>query len=401
MRKLTSLEKALEYLDFLNQEGNFIEDYDKDHKFSNGTFFEHYFARRKNFLKSLVSQEEYQNKYRLAKRKIDESVCPDELLKQDISDIIQKILTEGYSPKVLDKVSCFADGTKINNFCVLHGDDILRFLQTKEEYQDNKYKKVIDVLKDFCVFLSEQKKQMSFNDKMQVFIENLNNLNCCPFADKHMIFADYTLMVDFWQQHRERIARELHENHKYSDYEVAKERCKSILPSTLFYEQKLDEYIRYYLNRGYTPVGFEERYSFSSRERLKDFWSHRQEIENALFKKNGLYSDVIYNHAREVLHCLKERQIKEFINLLNSGYVPCSFEKSICFYNHELIGDFWLFYRKSIYDVFFSSPKYLSGYEIAGNLLSSYMTFDEKKKYFSLQKELYHEPYKVKRVLTR
>ncbi len=140
---------------------------------------------------------------------------------------------------------------------------------------------------------------------------------------------------------------------------------------------KVDEYIEL-LNSGYIPRHKDREIVFKNGESVNHFWANNKErIINKL--NNDPKYKVGYDTAKEIVQSVKikpRRQIEylkkvdEYIELMNSGYVPKVIDKVNYFTNGDKIKYFWLNNKEKIVYELYNNPKYQKGYDIAKDTLA-------------------------------
>ncbi len=134
-------------------------------------------------------------------------------------------------------------------------------------------------------------------------------------------------------------------------------------------DAKIEEYIDL-LNTGYIPKSCDVKTKFKNGNIIQQFWSNNKDkIINELF--NNPKYEVGYETAKEIIRNKKSRttsyneKIDEYINLLNSGYLPQKNDLKNKFKNGSTIQQFWANNKEKIIYVLNNDPKYQVGYNKA------------------------------------
>ncbi|MBQ7140237.1 MAG: DEAD/DEAH box helicase family protein [Bacilli bacterium] len=144
----------------------------------------------------------------------------------------------------------------------------------------------------------------------------------------------------------------------------------------LSHNNKILEYIEL-LNNGYIPKKCDNINKFSNGNIIGYFWDdNKDKINEILF--NNMTFDIGYDVAKKVVNqyftknsLFSENKIDEFINLLNNGYIPKSFDSETKFSNGLPINHFWMGNKHQIKERLNNDLRYKSNYEIAKKIVNT------------------------------
>ncbi len=221
--------------------------------------------------------------------------------------------------------------------------------------------------------------------KMEEYIELLNNGYEPNYFEQKIKFKNGDLINQFWSNHKNEIISELNNNSKYDiGYDTAKEiitRFLSEKPKQTEIKMKINEYIEL-LNNGYEPKYVEHNVKFKNGGFINQFWSnHKNEIISEL-NNNSKY-EVGYETAKDMIKRFETRVLRkdkflknldEYIELLNNGYIPKYCDLETKFTSGDLINQFWNNNKTKIIDKLNNDPKYEVGYEQAKNIINQLAT---------------------------
>ena len=144
-------------------------------------------------------------------------------------------------------------------------------------------------------------------------------------------------------------------------YEIGYEKAKEVISSLSF--DKIADFIEK-LNNGYIPKSDDPNSTFSNGKPINHFWpTNKDKIINELM--NNQKYEVGYEKAKEVISDLSFDKIADFIEKLNNGYKPKSYDPDNTFSNGEPINKFWSNNKDKIIGELMNNPKYEVGYETA------------------------------------
>ena len=155
-------------------------------------------------------------------------------------------------------------------------------------------------------------------------------------------------------------------------YEVGYETAKEFLSSLSF--DKIADFIEK-LNNGYKPKQNDPDNTFSNGEPINYFWLANKDKIISELMNNPKY-ETGYEKAKEVINGLSFDKIADFIEKLNSGYIPKYNDSDNTFSNGEPINYFWSKNKDKIISELMNNPKYETGYEKAKEVASS-LSFDK------------------------
>lgn len=179
------------------------------------------------------------------------------------------------------------------------------------------------------------------------------------------------IYINSFIRNKEKIIHELVTNSKYQyGYDTAKHGIINYIEmqkNKLSFEEKIEEYIKL-LNLGYIPKAIDNKTYFSNGEKINQFWHHKEKIIKALFTNQKYQYG--YDTAKEIINNInkklsKEDKIKEYIELVNNGYIPVNKEQSQCFSDGSLISAFWQNNREIIISELYSNELYNEDYDLA------------------------------------
>lgn len=358
--KLSPEEKLEEYIKLLNT-GYVPISNELNKYFSDGSTIKCYWENNKEtIIYELSNNPKYKIGYEVAKK-----VLNDKTQKLSYEDRIKEyieLLNNGYTPIHNDKQNKFSDGSFIGSFWYYNKDIITNEVLTNSQYSEG-----YDIAKD--ILQSYQKKTTS-KQRIAEYIELLNN-GYIPIAhDRENKFSDGAFINSFIRN-KDKIIHELATNPQYNNgYDTAKKIIIDYVEqrkNKLSIDEKVAEYIEL-LNTGYVPKKIDNKVQFSNGEPINQFWSNKEKIVNELFT-NPQYSEG-YDIAKDVINkkinkLSNEDRIKEYIELLNTGYVPLDRESNQYFSDENCVGVFWQNYKQSIISELYSNELYNEGYDLA------------------------------------
>ena len=333
-----SFDKIADFIEKLNS-GYKPKTNDPDNTFSNGEPINQFWPTNKDkIIRELMNNPKYEVGYEKAKEVISD------LSFDKIADFIEK-LNSGYKPKTNDPDNTFSNGEPINQFWPKHKDEIIRELMNNPKYEIG-YETAKEVISS-----------LSF-DKIADFIEKLNNGYRPKQNDPDNTFSNGEPINYFWSTNKDKIIRELKNNPKY---EVGYETAKGIISDLSF--DKIADFIEK-LNNGYKPKSNDPDNTFSNGEPINHFWlTNKDKIIRELM--NNPKYEVGYETAKGVVSSLSFDKIADFIEKLNSGYMPKNNDLDNTFSNGEPINYFWSNHKDKIIEELMNNPKYEVGYETA------------------------------------
>ncbi len=237
-----------------------------------------------------------------------------------------------------------------------------------------------------------KKCKLNIEEKINEYIEMINSDYLPQTYDGVKKFSDETIIGYFWKHYKNRIKNEL-EKEKYAvDYDLAK-----FIANEKNYKLaiKIDEYIQL-LNTGYIPKDYEREIKFKDGTIIGYFYKHQKQTIVDILNNNSKYK-IGYELAKKIIgekisNCSKktkiykeqcknkyqktvntvniEQRIDEYIQLLNTGYIPKDCEGEIRFKDGTIIGYFFKNYKQSIIDKLNNNQKYKIGYDLALNTIN-------------------------------
>ena len=333
-----SFDKIADFIEKLNN-GYKPKSNDSDNTFSNGEPINQFWPNNKEkVIRELMNNPKYEVGYEKAKEVISD------LSFDKIADFIEK-LNSGYKPKTNDPDNTFSNGEPINQFWPKHKDEIIRELMNNPKYEIG-YETAKEVISS-----------LSF-DKIADFIEKLNNGYRPKQNDPDNTFSNGEPINYFWSTNKDKIIRELKNNPKY---EVGYETAKGIISDLSF--DKIADFIEK-LNNGYKPKSNDPDNTFSNGEPINHFWlTNKDKIIRELMS-NPMY-ETGYETAKRIISDLSFDKIADFIEKLNSGYMPKNNDLDNTFSNGEPINYFWSNHKDKIIEELMNNQKYEVGYETA------------------------------------
>lgn len=346
-------QKIEEYIELLNQ-GYIPKAKEKIIKFSNGNLINLFWSLNKIKIKEkLYNDKKYDKGYDLAKQ-----ICVGRLIDKKVEFI--ELLNQGYIPKFNDEETEFYNGEKIKRFWSSNKEKIKELLNT-----DLKYKIGYETARESI--------EKSKFDKIEEFIELLNNGYKPISDDKITKFSNGEIIRTFWSRHKNEIKERIKTNSKY---DKGYDTVHRILDNLSF--DKIEEFIEL-LNQGYVPKSLDEKTKFSNGESINSFWTRysKQVIER--LNTDSTY-EVGYDLAKRILTCDK---VADYIELLNQGYKPTRTDTQTKFSNGEPINTFWRYNFDKIIERLKTDPKYKTGYETVHQFIEN-LSFDKIADYIEL-----------------
>ena len=285
-----------------------------------------------------------------------------------------ELLNNGYIPTRTDNTLCFSDGSK--NLGRFWNNNSSRIID--EILNNNKYNDGYDVAKQF---VNRYLAKLSPEERLEEYIELLNS-GYIPISNElNLCFSDGNLIKCYWENTKEKVMYELNNNPKYQfGYDVAK-RIIDEKTNKLSYEERLEEYIEL-LNNGYTPIHDDKQNKFIDGRFIGAFWYWNKDVITNKLLINQQYA-IGYEVAKRTIQIYEnkitcEQKIAEYIELLNSGYVPMSHDYVNKFSDGTFINSFFRNKEKIIHELA-TNPKYQYGYDIAKNNVINYIEKQKNK----------------------
>ena len=247
-----------------------------------------------------------------------------------------ELLNNGYIPKSNDILTKFSDGSSINRFWTTNKDKIIYTLNNDLRYQIGYEQAKAAINKN------------TVRHKLQEFIELLNNGYIPTKLDYQTKFKNGESINFFWPNHKDKVINALNNDPNYQiGYEKAKEIISQLATKTsieIKLSRRINEYIEL-LNHGYIPNSNENKVKFQNGDLINQFWQNQKERIITTLNNDPKY-EVGYETAKDIINQLatkapKEiklsRQITEYIELINTGYIPKTQDNSISFSSGELL----------------------------------------------------------------
>lgn len=353
-------EKIDEYIELLNN-GYIPKARDIKVKFSNGKIINYFWVSNKEkIIKRLNENKKYKIGYEKAKQIISN------LAVDKINEFIE-MLNNGYIPKRNDENTCFSTGEKVNQFWANHRRQILEKL-TGDEYKTG-YEMAHNMIRD-----------LSF-DRIDDYIELINKGYIPKYEDNKQTFSNGENIGCFWSNNKEKIIKRLKEDEKYR---IGYETAHDIIEKLSF--DKISDYIEL-LNKGYIPKYNDTEHTFSNGEKINQFWgNHKDKIMEKL--KEDTYK-IGYETAHSIVKKLSFDKILDYIELLNSGYIPRKKDMEQTFSNGEKINYFWCNNKEKIIERLKMDKIFQSGYELAHKIIGIMQM--ERKQQIKLLSQLKEE----------
>lgn len=359
--------KIMEYIDMLNN-GYIPVSNEINAYFSDGRLIKFFWENNKDEITNeLNNNPKYALNYKVAKNIVNKKISR-LTYEERINEYIH-FLNKGYIPKSMETQLFFSDGNCVGSFWnrIKTREDIYNVLLSNENYQYG-FEVALNYMTNILNKLSNEEKVIEF-------IELLNK-GYIPFAskDKENQFSDGSLINAFWKLNKEKILSKLNSDSKYKNgYTLAKQTVINIQNeknNKLSLEQKIHEFIEY-LNTGYVPKKDEKQKKFSNGDLLNQFWKRKLEIIEVL-NNSPKYTkgyEIAKNTINSIINKLtKEQKIEEFIEMLNTGYVPIDREYEKSFSDGSLLNIFWM-KNKNIIETTLNQEKYNVDYELAKIIL--------------------------------
>ncbi len=366
IKKLSFICKIEEYIEKINN-GYIPKSTDEEATFSDGSIIERFWQNNKYELKKELEKEKYSVGYELAKEVVNK-------IFQKLKEYIEKINT-GYIPKYRDKKTKFLDGTTIDQFWSQHKYEI------KEELEKDEYNVGYDLARKIVLL-----KNPKIDIKIEEYIDLLNKGYIPKYNDKKTTFSDGTIIGEFWQKHEYEIKNELEKEEYLVGYDLARKIVLLKNPKT---GTKIEEYIEK-INNGYIPKSNDKETTFLDGSIIGLFWTkNKDKIKEELEKEKyavgyELAKEVVNNAFKKLSY---EERIKEYIDLLNNGYIPKSKDKKTTFSDGSIIGEFWPNHKEKIKEEL-EKDKYAIGYDLAKEVVNNALkklSYEERiKEYIDL-----------------
>ncbi len=364
-KSLNFKEKLKEYINLLNN-GYIPKSIDKEMTFSDGTIIGQFWRYAKDKIKEELEKEEYNMGYEIAKKIV---LLKNPKMSIKIEEYIEMI-NNGYIPRSNDKKTTFKDGSIIGEFWRYNKDKI------KEELKKDEYNMGYERVKEL---VNKELKKLTYEERLKEYINLLNNGYIPKKNDKKTTFSDGTIIGEFWSKNKNKIKEEL-QNDKYTvGYEIAK---KIVLLKNPKMSIKIEEYIEM-INNGYIPRSNDKKTTFKDGSIIGEFWRYNKDKIKEELKKDEY--NMGYDLAKKVVNdeqkkLTYEERIKEYINLLNNGYMPKSKDKEVTFSDGTFIESFWTKNKDKIKEEL-EKDKYAIGYDLAKKVVNDKfknLSFDEK-----------------------
>lgn len=149
------------------------------------------------------------------------------------------------------------------------------------------------------------------------------------------------------------------------------------------YDKKVKEYISK-LNSGIKPTTVDINHRFSDGKYLGNFWfRYRNDIIHTLLNDDDYKEG--YDIAKKAVYSYIfdessiENHIREYIELINSGYIPINNDEMHKFSDGKFINKFWLNYNDKIIEYVLNDYAYSKGYEKAKRIIKNLIKEKESK----------------------
>lgn len=376
---LSKEQKIIEYIELLNR-GYIPRSDELNVCFSDGSIIKCFWENNKDkIIDELENNPKYVSNYEAAKKVVEKKISR-LTYEQRIHEYIQ-FLNNGYTPKEIESQQFFSDGSSVGAFW--HRDKTREYIYNTLLYDEN-YQNGFDIALEG---ISDILSKLTNEEKIIEYIELLNK-GYIPYAnkDKNNKFSDGSIINSFWKWNKEKIIAKLNSDPKYQKgYTKARQSIEGFQnkeSNKLSFEQKIYEYIEL-LNTGYIPRKYEKEKTFSNGELINQFWSRKEKIIEDL-NNNPRYKTG-YEIAKNTINLLinkltTERKIIEYIEMLNSGYVPTNRENEKSFSDGSLLGVFWPNNKEKI-QLALSKEEYSINYELAKTIFI--LKTSEKTKHIS------------------
>ncbi len=220
--------------------------------------------------------------------------------------------------------------------------------------------------------------------KIYEYIELVNNGYIPKTYDNLSTFKDGEAINYFWYRHKYQIINILNSDSKYEvGYDKAKEiafNLENETPKQMKIKMKITEYIEL-LNRGYMPKSRDIKTKFTNGDLINTFWAHHKDKIIDILNNDPKYK-IGYETAKEIVQIVAEKvedkiltetpqteRIKEYIELLNNGYIPKTNDNVNSFTDGKKINRFWESHKDKIIATLDNAVKYQTGYEQAKDTL--------------------------------
>ena len=360
LAKLSPEERLGEYIELLNS-GYVPISNELNLCFSDGNLIKGYWENTKEkVMYELKNNPKYQFKYDVAKKIVADKT--NKLTYEERLEEYIELLNNGYIPIHNDKEHKFSDDSFIGSFWYCNKDIIINKVLTNQQYAIG-----YEVAKRTMQIYDNK---ITCEQKISEYIELLNS-GYVPMAHDYVNKFSDGSFVDSFFRNKDKIIHKLATNLKYQyGYETAKNNVINYIEkqkNKLSTKERIYEYI-VLLNSGYIPKKIDEKTYFSNGEAINQFWHHKERIIKELFTDQKYQFG--YETAKQIINDInrklsKEDKIKEYIELLNNGYIPIGRESNQCFSDGSSIGVFWQNNRESIISELYSNESYSENYNLA------------------------------------
>lgn len=357
-------EKLKEYIELLN-EGYIPKGNELDKRFKSGEVIGQYWHNHKAQIKSELDYNiNYKDGYILAKSVVNERVTKtlkNKTFNKRRNEYIN-LINEGYIPVEYEENKMFSDGTPISQYWHHNKNKIAHELNNNPKYSVG-YEKAKEIV--------SMRMKNTHKYKVEEYIELLNNGYIPKSSDSITKFSDGKKINSFWKDNKDTIINELKTNLKYKkDYNVARESISKYLEKRnkkLTVNVKIAEFIEK-LNNGYKPRYYDSKLIFSDGIVNSGFYLYYSSAIKKELNENPKYN-VGYDEAKKNIINFTPRKgyddrLKEYIELLNNGYIPKINDITSSFFDGRGINTFYMNNQEKIMEVLFSSD-YDEGYELS------------------------------------
>lgn len=266
---------------------------------------------------------------------------------QEYFELVEK---EGKLPSYGDQRK-FRSGRKIGSFRGNYVEEI--YLEIQKEENKTKYPKAYKIIVDDYIRIKKGYK----HTKIEEYFQIIESDGAIPKQSDTRRFKDGTKVAKFWATYVETIYYEINQKENKTKYPKAYEIINKAYQQYLTNKNinKIEEFLTFVNTKKRLPKSREEE-RFSNNDSLYDYWKNHSEniYEQISEPKNKEKYPVAYSVIKaEFLKIEKAKNYDKleeyFVIVNNDGEVPRSRDRRQ-FSNGDLIGGYWNFNRKKIYE---------------------------------------------------
>ena len=349
--KAKNINKYEEFLIVIERENKFPT-YTSTLAFSNGGKIINFWSSHRKEIFEEVCKIENRKKYPKAYKIIvnEYKKYINNTMSSKYQEYFELVEREGKLPNYGDNRK-FKSGRKIGSFRGNYVEEI--YLEIQKEENKTKYPKAYKIIMDDYIRMQKGYKYTKIEEYFQIIEDD----KAIPKQSDQRKFKDGTKVSKFWAAYVETIYYEINQDKNKTKYPKAYEII------TKAYQQyqinrninKIEEFLTFVNTNKRLPKS-KEKETFTNNDSLYDYWDNHPEsiYERVCKSENKEKYPVAYSVIKEAI--LKKEQeknydkLEEYLTIVNNdGRIPRSRDRRL-FSNGDLIGGYWNFNRKKIYE---------------------------------------------------